>query len=126
MNNAAIAAALFEALALQDDRKVRALCSPGLQVRQNGGAPMSLESLLKFNALVHRAVSGFRYEDAVRAATVTGFVEEHAVRGTTRSGCSLELAVCVVAEVSEGKVTLVREYFDSAAAAPLTAALAPK
>ena len=85
---------------------------------------MGLEALLRFNALVHRAVSDFRYEAAVRSATATGFVEEHAVRGTLASGTRLDLAVCVVADVRAGQVTLAREYLDMAAAAPLIAALA--
>jgi len=84
---------------------------------------MSLESLLKFNRMVGKAVTGFRYEDAVRSATGTGFVEEHAVRGTLPDGKPLELAVCVVADVKDGKVTFVREYVDSAASAGLVAAL---
>ncbi len=123
MTNADIARQLFAALAGQDEAAVRAVCSPDLEVRQNNGPPMSLDSLLKFNRMVGKAVTGFRYEDAVRSATDTGFVEEHAVRGTLPDGKPLELAVCVVADVKDGKVTFVREYVDSAASAGLVAAL---
>lgn len=123
MNHAEIASALFAALAANDDQAVRALCAPDLRVRQNKGAPMDLETLLRFNGAVHRAVTDFRYEDAVRSATSTGFVEEHAVRGALPDGTSIDLAVCVVATISAGKVTDVREYFDTGAAAALIAAL---
>ncbi len=123
MDNAEIAKQLFAALAGQDEVTVRRLCAPDMKVRQNNGPPMSLNSLLKFNAMVGKAVTGFRYEDAVRASTDTGFVEEHAVRGTLPDGTALDLLVCVVADVQGGKVTSVREYLDSAAAKGLTSAL---
>jgi len=124
MDNVAVARALFDALASDDDVRVRALCAPGFSLRQNGGAAMDVEMLLRFNRLVHGVVSGFRYEDVVCAATATGFVEEHAVRGTFADGSALALAACVVGDVADGRVTLVREYVDTAAAAPLLAALA--
>lgn len=124
MDHGEIAKQLFAALARQDDAAVRRLCAPDMRVRQNNGRPMSLDTLLRFNAAVGRVVKDFRYEDAVRSATGTGFVEEHAVRGTLPDGKALDLAVCVVADVKDGRVTDVREYLDSAAAAGLSAALA--
>jgi ketosteroid isomerase-like protein len=124
MDNAQLAEALFAALAANDAATVRRLCAPEFLLVQNGGAPMGLESLLQFNAAVHRAVPGFGYGKAVRAATATGFVEEHEAGGTLADGTVVQLAVCVVADVAGGRVTRVREYFDSAAAAPLVAALA--
>ena len=123
MDNAEIAKQLFAALAAQDEAAVRRLCAPDMRVRQNNGRPMSLDSLLKFNRKVGAAVTGFRYEDAVRAATETGFVEEHAVSGTLPDGTALDLAVCVVATVKDGRVTDVREYLNSAASIGLAAAL---
>ena len=124
MENVAVARPLFDALASDDDVQVRALCAPGFTLRQNGGLAMDVEMLLHFNRLVHAVVSGFCYEDVVCAATATGFVEEHAVRGTLADGSALALAACVVADIVDGRVTLVREYVDTAAAAPLLAALA--
>lgn len=124
MDHGEIAKQLFAALARQDDAAVRRLCAPDMRVRQNNGRPMSLDTLLRFNAAVGRVVKDFRYEDAVRSATGAGFVEEHAVRGTLPDGKALDLAVCVVADVKDGRVTDVREYLDSAAAAGLSAALA--
>lgn len=123
MTNTEIAAALFEALARNDAEAVRGLCAPDMQVRQNDGTPMSLESLLRFNAKVQRVISGFGYHETVRSATEAGFVEEHAVRGVAPGGKAFSFTVCVVADVRDGKVTSVREYVDTAAAADLIAAL---
>jgi len=124
VDNTAIARGLFDALAQGDDDGVRALCAPEFQLRQNGGHPMNLASLLRFNRHVQRVVTGFRYEEVVCDATATGFVEEHAVRGTLPCGLPLALAACIVGDVQDGKVTMVREYVDTAAAAPMLALLA--
>ena len=123
MENTLISKALFEGIASGDFDAVRKLCAGEFRASQNGGAAMDLESLLGFSARVLKVVRGFRYEDAVRSATGTGFVEEHAVRGTLADGSQLNLAVCVVASVSEGKITELREYFDSKGAEALVKAL---
>jgi ketosteroid isomerase-like protein len=115
--------ALFAALATCDDEAVRKLCAPGFCASQNGGPAMNLDTLLGFNAAVHKVVRDFRYDRPVRSATETGFVEEHVVRGTLADGSRLDLQVCVVAEVSGGKVTAVREYVDNKAAEGLIRAL---
>jgi ketosteroid isomerase-like protein len=123
MDNAAIAAALFAALAADDATTVRRLCAADFTLIQNGSAPMGLEQLLRFNAAVHRLVPGFGYSEAFCSPTTSGFVEEHVAGGTMADGTVLRLTLCVVADVTGGRVTHVREYFDSVAAAPLVAAL---
>ena len=119
MRNDELAQALFEAFGKGDAESVRRLCAPNFEARQNNGPVMTLEPLLEFALAVYQVVKGFRYEDAVRSETRSGFVEEHNVRGTLPDGSELDLAVCVVADVREGKVSNVREYFDSASAAGL-------
>jgi ketosteroid isomerase-like protein len=123
MDNTRIAEALFAALANRDDDAVRALCTTDLQVRQNNDPPMDLETVLQFNRAVHRVVKDFRYREPRRSATATGFVEEHKVVGVLPDGSNLDLAVCVVADLEDGRVSDLREYLDSGAAAGLIAAL---
>lgn len=123
MDNTEICRKLFAALAAGDDAAVRALCAADLEATQNGNPPMDLDSLLRFSQAVLRVVRDFRYEDAIRSTTATGFVEEHSVRGELPDGSSLNLAVCVVAEVRDGRICALREYLDSPAAAGLIAAL---
>lgn len=123
MDNTELAEKLFKAFARGDADGVRRLCSPDMQARQNNGPAMNLDALLEFALAVNRVVKDFRYEDAVRSATETGFVEEHSVRGTLPDGSELNLAVCVVADVRNGKLTDLREYLDFAAAAGLVEAL---
>lgn len=123
MRNEELAQALFAAFAKGDAESVRRLCAPNFEARQNNGPVMTLEPLLEFALAVYNIVKDFRYEDAVRSETSSGFVEEHNVRGTLPDGSEIDLAVCVVAEVREGKVVNVREYFDSASAAGLIRAM---
>ncbi len=84
---------------------------------------MDRDRLLKFTGMVNAVVPDFRYEEAVRSGTETGFVEEHRVRGTLPDGSQLDLMACVVGEVSDGKITVLREYVDTAAAGGLMKAL---
>ena len=123
MDNTVLCEKLFAAFSSGDADGVRQLCAADLEASQNGGAPMNLDTLLHFTFAVLGVVKNFRYEDAKRSATETGFVEEHAVRGTLPDGSEMELTVCVVGEVEGGKISKLREYVDSAAAAGLIAAL---
>jgi len=121
-----IARAFFVATAAGDKAAIRSICSADLKASQNGAPPMDVDALARFAAAVKRVVPDFRYENAVRADTQSGFVEEHDVCGTLPDGTSLRCAVCVVADVSDGKITALREYLDSAAAAGLIGALQPR
>lgn len=123
MDNTELCEALFDSFAKGDEERVRVLCTADMQARQNNNPPMDLDSLLDFSKSVHRVVDDFRYEDAKRSETATGFVEEHSVRGVLPDGSQLDLAVCVVADVRDGKVCDLREYLDLSAASGLIAAL---
>ncbi|MFK7805411.1 MAG: nuclear transport factor 2 family protein [Anaerolineae bacterium] len=123
MENRDLCEKLFAAFSSGDADGVRQLCTADLKASQNGGAPMNLDTLLHFTMAVLGVVKDFRYEDAIRSTTETGFVEEHNVRGTLPDGSKMELAVCVVGDVEGGKISRLREYVDSAAAAGLIAAL---
>lgn len=123
MDSTKMAEAFFEAVAKCDDEETRKLCARNFRASQNGGPEMDLETLLGFNTAVHKVVRNFRYEDPIRSATASVFVEEHAVRGTLPDGSPLELQVCVVADLSGGKITRLREYFDTKAAEGLIRAL---
>lgn len=114
---------LFAAFEEGDEETVRALCSPDLVVIQNRGQELTLDALLEFVAAVQGVVRDFRYEDAVCHGTEHGFVEDHLACGTLPDGSELRLPACVLAEVRDGKVTLLRETVDGAAALPLLRAL---
>ncbi|MEM7114983.1 MAG: nuclear transport factor 2 family protein [Chloroflexota bacterium] len=123
MKNTKLARALFDAFAAGHIDAVRELCDANLQAYQNGGLAMGLDALCGFVAAVQGVVKHFRYEDIICSETATGFVEEHSVRGMLPDGEELDLTVCVVAEISGGKIVTLREYVDSAKAVGLIKAL---
>jgi ketosteroid isomerase-like protein len=125
MDNAQLASLLFQAFTDDDEDTVRRICAPDLVAIQNNGPAMSLDVLLKFSLAVTRLTENFHYEDAVRSATQTGFVEEHTICTTLPDGNEFRMPACVVADVAGGKITELREYFDSAAATALADALKP-
>lgn len=120
--NIELAIQFFKA-AEEDPQRFREICSPDLQAVQNGGRPMSLETLISFGTAVRDVVKNFRYENAIRSETATGFVEEHDINGTLPDGSELKMSVCVVAETANGRIIAMREYLDLTAAAGLTSAL---
>ena len=119
-----IARAMFDAFQAGDIEAARALLADDFAGAQNGGPTMSKQALLGFVRAVKAKVPDFRYEDIVCTATAEGFVEEHTVRGTLPGGDQINLRLCVVATVEDGKVASLREYLDSAGAAGLAKALA--
>jgi len=125
MDMITIARRFFTALEVADLESARALCSDSFRGSQNGGTEMDVDTLMQFTAAVHAVVPDFRYENAVRFETEVGFVEEHNVCGTLPDDSTFKLVVCVVGEVKDGKITTLREYVDTGAAAGLLRALRP-
>lgn len=123
MSNTELARTFFDAIQAGDTATARALCAEEFQLVQNGGPPMNADRLIAFTSAVLTKVPDFRYEDCVTAATANGFVEEHRVRGTLPDGARMDLAVCVVADVEDGRISCAREYVDGVAAAGLAKAL---
>ncbi|WP_298303969.1 nuclear transport factor 2 family protein [uncultured Erythrobacter sp.] len=125
MDMITIARRFFTALEVADLESARALCADTFRGSQNGGPAMDVDTLMQFTTAVHAVVPDFRYEDAIRWQTDGGFVEEHNVCGTLPDKSTFKLTVCVVAEVEDGKITTLREYVDTGAAAGLLKALQP-
>lgn len=123
MNAVDTCEALFGAFTEGNETAIRALCAEDLVAIQNGAPPMKLNSLIRFTLAVTNKIKDFHYEDTIRSATASGFVEEHNVCGTLPNGEPLRIAACVVGEINQGKITFLREYLDTAAAAGLIAAL---
>ncbi|MEM1148211.1 MAG: nuclear transport factor 2 family protein [Pseudomonadota bacterium] len=123
MDALTLCARLFDAFATADANAVRSLCHEDLVAVQNNNAPMSLETLIRFAEAVHAIVPDFQYANPRRSVTETGFVEEHDVQGTLPNGERINVAVCLVAEISDGRIIALREYFDPSQARNLTKAL---
>lgn len=67
-----------------------------------------------------RFVPSRRYEDRRVQAFPGGFVQQHRLTGTLANGKAVEMTACIVCAVSQGKITRLDEYFDSATLAAWT------
>ncbi len=120
-DNTNLAARLFAATSSGDAETLRAICVEDFAMRQNGGPTVGFAELAGLGEAVRRVAPDFRYENAVRTDTGHGFVEEHDACGTLADGTTFRLAACVVATVSNGRITAAHEYFDSVEARELMA-----
>lgn len=123
MRNVELARALFDAFEAGDAEAAKAVCADTMTGSQNGGPAMDLATILHFAVAVKKAAPNFRYEDITCQASDNGFVEEHRVRASFGEHGELDLIVCIVADVRDGKIVALREYFDPNHAAALGKAL---
>ena len=61
-----------------------------------------------------------RYVDIRRSLTADGYVQQHVLVATNRAGRRVEVEACLVVKVTDGRITRLDEYLDSAAAAALS------
>lgn len=120
-----IARTVFDAFQSGDSEAARQVIAEDFRGSQNGGPEMDRETLIGFATAVRAKVPDFRYEDIVCSATDEGFVEEHTIMGTLPDGEELNLRLCVIGTIADGKITQLREYLNTAAAMGLAKALAP-
>lgn len=125
MDNEKLCRLFFTSLEVTDHETIKNLCADTFAATQNGGPAIDVDALIGFNAHVHNVVPDFHYSDAICKVTDNGFVEEHSVRGTLPDGAGFEFKVCLVGEVADGKITTMREYADTGAAAAFLAAIRP-
>ena len=66
---------------------------------------------------MHKLLSNIEYQERRVSSWPTGFVERHLLTGVRKAdGVKVRMPVCIVCDInSEGKITRLDEYFDSAA-----------
>ena len=121
--NSELARKWFGAVEAGDNSVFTEIAAPEFELRQNGGEPGGLEAAVGLVGAIKGALPDFHYEEIVCVETDDGFVEEHDAVCTLPDGSEFRGRACVVATVSDGKIATFNEYFDSAAAAPVFAAL---
>ena len=79
------------------------------------------EENLRLLGYLAQRITSWRYEEVRRSCFPGGFVQQHLLRGENAAGDEVEVAVCLVAEVRDGRVVRIDEYLDGEAAEPLFA-----
>ena len=116
--NLAVAKRFFDAIETGNVEAIENIYAPGVAVWHNtdeietskGDNLAVLKRMVKY-------ISDRRYEQRRLEAFPGGFVQQHVLTGKRRDGVSVRLPACIVCAVSDGKITRLDEYFDSAAAA---------
>jgi uncharacterized protein len=80
---------------------------------------------LRILSRLHHAVAGLRYTEITRVILDDGFVQQHVLTGAAAGG-RLEVPAMMRVTVSDGAITRIEEYLDTAQLAPLRQANAPE
>lgn len=118
-NSTDVAQAWRDTVALNDMPAFRALYLPGARIWTNlDRADHALDDHLHRVADARRRCGSWRYDDVVCQSTEDGFVSEHTVRfaigGELRS-----TVAAIVATVTDGRISSLREYLTPAVAPAL-------
>lgn len=115
----ALATAFVDAIERGDIEAVRAIYAPHARIWHNfDQVEQNVTDNLAVLAYLSRTVSGRRYEEIRRTVLDDGFVQQHVLRGDAPGG-RLELPAMLRVWVSDGRITRLDEYLDSAQVAVL-------
>jgi len=114
----------MSAITSGDADTLRALYAPDARIWHNGpgaggGSEQSVDDNLRTLRWLSRNLSGFRYEEIRRHPLPDGYVQRHVLRGTLPDGTPVEMAACLFATVSGGRITRIEEYADTRGSDPL-------
>jgi ketosteroid isomerase-like protein len=79
-----------------------------------------LEDNMKVMAWMGKRLQSMSYDEIRRQVTPNGFVQQHVLRGTTADGTTIEVPACLVVTVTDGKISRLDEYLDTAQVAALS------
>lgn len=114
-----VADRFFSAIETGDIKTIEAIYAPDgivwhnydpLDAREGAPAKNSVQDNIALLSALPQAVTNLRYDLLDETTTETGFVRQHVVTGTTIDGDALSLPACVVADVSDDKITRLCEY----------------
>jgi ketosteroid isomerase-like protein len=127
-NNIATATAVADrfvgALENGDEAELARLYHPGLRfaIRTSGATFDRDAALRNFRTMWHH-LHDVAVEVVDRQLTERGFLSQQVLRATLADGVRIEVPMCMVFELREGRIYRIDEYFDAAAVGPLAALL---
>lgn len=116
-----VADEIFAAIEDGDPDRVRACYAPEAVIWHNvDGIEQSVDDNLRVLSWMIDRFPKRCYEEVHRHEWHFGFVQQHVLRLTKHDGTLVELPACIVAKLgSDGKITRIDEYLDSAHVAAL-------
>jgi ketosteroid isomerase-like protein len=119
-----VADRVVAALEKGDEAELARLYHPGLRftIRTTGAAFDRSAALRNFRTM-WRHLSDVEVEVVDRQLTERGFLSQQVLRATLVDGTRIEVPMCMVFELRDGRIGRIDEYFDAAAVGPLAALL---
>ncbi|WP_203596317.1 nuclear transport factor 2 family protein [Actinomadura bangladeshensis] len=118
-----IADRFMTAITSGDVEALRAIYAPDARIWHNGGpgggSEQPVDDNLRTLRWLSRNLRDFRYEDIRRDPLPDGYVQRHVLRGSLPDGTPVEMAACLFATVSGGRITRIEEYADTRGSDPL-------
>jgi ketosteroid isomerase-like protein len=120
----AVADRFVAALENGDETEIARLYHPDLRftIRTTGAAFGRGAALRNFRTM-WRHLSDVEVEVVDRQLTERGFLSQQVLRATLVDGTRIEVPMCMVFELRDGRIGRIDEYFDAAAVGPLAALL---
>ncbi len=110
-----VADAVFDAIERGDIESLASLWADDIEVwHSNDGVVQDKAQNLAVLGWMIENTETIEYRDAVRDLTAPGFVQRHVLRLTFADGRTADLPIAIFASISEGQVTRIDEYVDSA------------
>lgn len=117
-----LATAFIAAIETGNIPRLYELCSKDVVIwHNNDNLEVDLDNVARILTWLHANVRDLRYADVRRRAFAGGYVQQHVLRGVAPSGDELRLPACLIMHVSDGLITRIEEYLDSAGVAVLQA-----
>jgi ketosteroid isomerase-like protein len=113
-----VAARFFAAIEAGDGEGVAAMYAHDAVVwHSNDGVEQTREQNLRVLDWLVRHTTSREYRAIRRHEIDGGFVQQHELHVELPDGRTADLPACIVAQVSDGRITRIDEYIDSTAAA---------
>ncbi len=105
----------FTALVAGDTATVASLYAPDAVVWHNfSKVDQARDANLATLGWITRHVGGLSYDEIRRNVIPDGFVQQHVLRGTAPDGSALEVPAMMRVYCSDGHITRIEEYLDTA------------
>lgn len=110
-----LASQMITTIETGDATRLYQLCADEAVIWHNyDDAEVDLDYVVKFLSSVAANVEGLRYTDVRRRAFAGGYLQQHVLTGTRPNGERIHSPACLVVHVSDGRITRIEEYLDSA------------
>jgi ketosteroid isomerase-like protein len=115
-----LAAAFIAAIEQGNIPRLYELCSKDVVIwHNNDNLDVDLDHVARILSWLSTNVRELQYADVRRRAFAGGYVQQHVLTGIAPNGAQLQLPACLVMHVSDGAITRIEEYLDSAGVAVL-------